>query len=179
VAKSGRAPGHARKGERPGARRPLKRQTAERPAAGPESSERGPAADEPEPRRGRKRYTVRDGDTLWRIARNEVGEGDTARIVERIQELNPTIDASALTVGQVIVLPDELPEGVLSKSLEEQARQQGARIHTVQEGDTLHAIASRYLGEPDRWEEIYRLNAKRISDPERIQVGMRILIPGS
>lgn len=128
---------------------------------------------------GNKRYTVREGDTLWRIARNQVGEGDTARIVERIQELNPTIDATALTVGQMLVLPAKLPEGVLSVSLEEQARKNGARIHTVQEGDTLHAIASKHLGKSDRWEEIYRLNANRISDPERIRVGMRILIPGS
>jgi LysM repeat protein len=59
-------------------------------------SESAPAAD---------RYRVRSGDTLWAIARREVGpEGDPRPLIADIREANG-LATSALRPGQVLSLP--------------------------------------------------------------------------
>lgn len=45
-------------------------------------------------------------------------------------------------------------------------------------GDTLSAIADRYLGDIQRWPEIYRKNRKVIgANPNRIRAGMELVLP--
>jgi LysM repeat protein len=52
-----------------------------------------------------RRYLVRAGDTLWTIARREVGsEGDPRRFVEDVRRANG-MTTSAIGVGQTLVLP--------------------------------------------------------------------------
>ena len=52
-----------------------------------------------------------------------------------------------------------------------------ARYHTVAKKDTLYAIARSYYGDHRRWKDIYEANRSDISDPNRIRVGQRLLIP--
>ena len=61
---------------------------------------------EPVPGRvGDSRYQVQAGDTLWTIARREVGpEGDPRPLIADIHDLNG-LPTSALRTGQVLVLP--------------------------------------------------------------------------
>jgi LysM repeat protein len=50
-------------------------------------------------------YRVRAGDTLWTIARREVGpEGDPRRFVADVRRANG-MTTSAIGVGQILVLP--------------------------------------------------------------------------
>ncbi len=49
---------------------------------------------------------------------------------------------------------------------------------TVQSGDTLWAIAARHLGDGNRWSEIYALNQDVIPDPNVIEVGQVLRLPG-
>jgi LysM domain len=52
-----------------------------------------------------RRYLVRDGDTLWTIARREVGpEGDPRRFVADLRRANG-MTTSAIGAGQTLVLP--------------------------------------------------------------------------
>lgn len=53
----------------------------------------------------------------------------------------------------------------------------GSRYYTVAKRDTLYAIARTYYGDQRRWKEIYEANRADISDPNRIRVGQRLLIP--
>ncbi len=48
------------------------------------------------------RYTVKKGDTYWRIAASEYGDG---KQWQRIAQANPGVHATSLKVGQTLVIP--------------------------------------------------------------------------
>jgi len=51
------------------------------------------------------------------------------------------------------------------------------RMHKVVDGDTLEALAERYLGCADRAGEIYQLNRDRLLSPELLPIGVELRIP--
>ncbi len=53
------------------------------------------------------------------------------------------------------------------------------RTHKVVDGDTLTALAERYLGSADRAAEIYQLNRDRLLSPELLPIGVELRIPVS
>jgi len=51
------------------------------------------------------------------------------------------------------------------------------RYHTVVRHDTLYSLARSYYGDHHRWKDIYQANQPELSDPNRIRVGQRLVIP--
>jgi nucleoid-associated protein YgaU len=49
--------------------------------------------------------------------------------------------------------------------------------HTVKSGDTLSAIAKKLLGSANRYMEIFNANKDQLSDPDKIKVGQKLVIP--
>lgn len=66
-----------------------------------------------------------------------------------------------------------------SAPLEAQVATPVARTHTVLPGETLGAIARDHFGSATRWQEIWEVNRDRLSDPDRLQVGMELRLPGA
>ncbi len=51
------------------------------------------------------------------------------------------------------------------------------QVHVVQEGDTLYSLAERYYGHNKYFRQIFTANRNRLEDPNRLPVGMRLIIP--
>lgn len=66
-----------------------------------------------------------------------------------------------------------------SAGTENATRHGGATEYTIQAGDTLSDIASRFLGHASASHEIYEANRDVLLDPDNIPAGQRIRIPGT
>jgi LysM repeat protein len=120
------------------------------------------------------RYRVRSGDSLWSIARDQLGSGARYR---EIAELNTKILGGRpyfITPGIILRLPATAPTDL----------DPAAHTVTVKRGDTLSEIAEEELGDADRYPEIFKASKaitqpgnRRLSDPDVIDVGWTLKIP--
>ena len=53
----------------------------------------------------------------------------------------------------------------------------GQRTYTVQQGDTLSALAKRYYGNATQYNKIFEANRDQLQDPDKIKVGQTLKIP--
>ncbi len=108
-------------------------------------------------------YTVRPGDTLFRIAqRFNIS-------LSILAQANGITNTSLIYVGQVLAIPGATP---LPSSTPTVPLPPSPIRYTVQRGDTLHRIAIRFgttIG------ELLRLN--NLSNPNLIYVGQSLLVP--
>lgn len=123
-----------------------------------------------------REHVVREGESLWRIAEVECGDGNRWR---EIATLNGIGDADSIRAGTKLRLPGAAaPEATASASAPERAPsappRQGARAYVVQKGDSLSVIASRELGTVKRMAEIRALNSLR---DDRVLAGSTLWLP--
>ena len=52
-----------------------------------------------------------------------------------------------------------------------------ARVHTVERGDTLSAIAKQYYGNANKYNQIFEANKPMLSHPDKIYPGQKLRIP--
>ncbi|MCA9292356.1 MAG: LysM peptidoglycan-binding domain-containing protein [Phycisphaerales bacterium] len=100
-----------------------------------------------------------------------------------IARANPEIDfGKPLPVGRVIRVPVE-PTNVQGRALGAAEQDQGtpptgAFEYTVQQGDTLGAVALRFYGDVTKWPLIRDANADKINrQGTNIKPGMKLIIP--
>jgi nucleoid-associated protein YgaU len=74
----------------------------------------------------------------------------------------PMADASA-------PVPAEQPDEPLSPA--------SGQVYTVQKGDTLCKLARHFYNDQARWRDIWEANKNRLTDPNKLQVGMKLIIP--
>lgn len=120
-------------------------------------------------------YTVKRGDSLWKIADRLLGDG--ARFRE-IFDLNRRVldQPDFILPGTVLKVPHVVttPEG-----------DRPAEEYVVQPGDTLSEIADATLGDPMRYPELFEASRETVqpdgatlTDPDLIRPGWEITIPG-
>ncbi len=51
------------------------------------------------------------------------------------------------------------------------------RTYIVRKGDTLYALARRFYNDERRWRDIWQANRDKLPDPNRLAVGMTLVIP--
>lgn len=118
-----------------------------------------------------ERYTVKRGDSLWKIAEERLGDG--TRYVELVALNEAVLDGR----------PDFLMPGTVLKVPIADASSDSSYI--VQPGDTLSEISEDYLGDADAYPSIFRAsrdtvqaNGAHLSDPDLILPGWKLTIPG-
>ena len=57
------------------------------------------------------------------------------------------------------------------------AGQYPGRIHIVEPKDTLFRLAEQYYGNSKQWRKIWQANKKRLTNPNDLPVGMKLIIP--
>ncbi|HEY7291173.1 MAG TPA: LysM peptidoglycan-binding domain-containing protein [Vicinamibacterales bacterium] len=50
-------------------------------------------------------------------------------------------------------------------------------VHTVASGETLSKLAKTYLGDPNRYMDIFKANGDQLTNPDQIKVGQQLKIP--
>lgn len=117
-------------------------------------------------------HTVKHGETLWSIAQEHLGSGTRYKEIAR---LNPELPpgGSFIKAGEQLRLPAPTPASSEKST------------YTVEKGDTLSGIAQDKLGDADRYPEIAQASrditqpgGAHLSDPDVINVGWTLTIPG-
>lgn len=90
---------------------------------------------------------------------------DTAIIVEPTEDVKPEPQTK----------PQTKPE--VGKEEKSETLPSGDKWITIQPGDHLRNIALREYGDKSFWVYIYEANKSRLSDPDNVQAGTKILIP--
>ncbi len=52
-----------------------------------------------------------------------------------------------------------------------------ARFHIVQQNENLSSISRLYYGSPNQWQKIVDANPELIKNPNKIKIGMKLIIP--
>jgi len=145
-------------------------------------------------------YTVKEGDTLWKIAESQLGSGERW---QEIAEANGIpIDNPKVEVGQELTIPGGVlteptaeptveptveptpeEEEVIEELVEEVPETAaGPQTYVVQRGDTLWGIAEEMYGDGARWQEIFNANPLSMYNPNGhefplIHAGNILVIP--
>ena len=54
----------------------------------------------------------------------------------------------------------------------------GGSSYTVKSGDTLSKISKEFYGDPNEYMRIFYANRDKLKDPDKIQIGQQLTIPG-
>jgi nucleoid-associated protein YgaU len=86
-------------------------------------------------------------------------------------------DASAEQAWGAV--PSDEPETAVAVDMfvEEQQLASGSRTHVVRPKDTLYGLARLYYNDHRQWKRIYEANADQITDPNKIRIGMELMVP--
>lgn len=119
-------------------------------------------------------YEVQANDGMWDVAEAILGDGSLHHeLREQLigQEVAPGIifddDTWVIHPGWVFTAPSAEPSNSATTS-----------SYTVVEGDTLSGIAESHLGNPDRWADLWELNANQPMNDGRTFTDPNLILPG-
>lgn len=120
-------------------------------------------------------HTVRKGETLSSISQRYLG---TPNRYMEIFDLNrkqlPNPDR--LRIGMRLQVPLPEPAAPTPAQPSQPAAPELA-THRVRRGESLSDIARKYLGNPNRYTEIYQLNRDQLRNPHDLNIGMTLKLP--
>ena len=119
-------------------------------------------------------YTVIEGDTLWSIAEKKYNSGYKWTDIAKANNL---ADAGLIEKGQVLVMPEIMPESSQTGEVSSASTEikPAPRTYTIAQGDTLWSIAETQYKDGYKWSMIAQTNS--IFDPNVIHVGNVLTLP--
>lgn len=120
------------------------------------------------PAAGERTYTIKKDDSLYVIAKRELGSASRWKEIEKLNN----VSSSDLKIGQVIKLPAAVA-GTAPDSGSAPAT--GSKTHTVAKGETLGDISKIYFGTTRNWKKIEAANPGVTSDS--LKIGQKLVIP--
>lgn len=94
-------------------------------------------------------YTVKKGDTLWKIAQKLLGNGNKYKVIKQLNNLQ----SDTIRTGQVLKISEKKAE----------TTETGYITYKVKKGDSLWNISKKYLGNGNRYKEIMAASGKKTS----------------
>ena len=105
-----------------------------------------------------------------------------ARKPDPVEPVPAIEDSYPLLIHGPLPPPVTIPGDVLETGVRDQpsfAEAGEPRYHRIQDGDTLRALAERYLGDAGQDKAIYKLNRSILVSPDLLPLGQTLRIPGS
>jgi len=116
-------------------------------------------------------YTVQKGDSLWNIAKDQLGGGAKWQEIYKLNEHLIGQNPDLIYPGTQLQLPGGAPE-IASNGATTMTN------YTVQPGDNLWNISKDLTGDATKWGDIYQANQDVIgSNPSLIHPGQQLQIP--
>lgn len=115
------------------------------------------------------RYTVKPGDSLWKIAVAEYGDG--YKWVE-IAHANATENPDLIETGQEIDLPS-----LQSQTEAKKPPSPKPDNYIVKRGDYLWKLAIEFYGDGFKWVDIWKANRDQVKNPDLLYVGVLLTLP--
>lgn len=109
-------------------------------------------------------HLVQPGDDLWTLAERYYQDGSRWREIAAANDSVLLQSTDHLEPGMLLAIPNP------SAAADDQV--------VVQPGDTLTGLAADHLGDPGRWGEIADANPGVIAEPDAIDVGWVLQMPG-
>ncbi|MFL6112528.1 MAG: LysM peptidoglycan-binding domain-containing protein [Catenulispora sp.] len=124
-------------------------------------------------------YTVRPGDSLWRIAQEQLGDPNRFADIAKLNDGRVMPGGTVfhydefLQSGWVLIMPPDTGPEQAGPAEITQAQihtataapalpaPSGTKTYTVRQGDSLSSIARNLLGDSRRWDELFELNKGR------------------
>ena len=116
-------------------------------------------------------HTIQPGESLSMVAKTYYGDYQKFPI---IAEFNNMSDATQITVGQKIKVPEIEGAALLRKKQEIETGEKYI-IHTIQPGESLSMVAKTYYGDYQKFPIIAEFN--NMSHATQITVGQKIKVP--
>lgn len=92
--------------------------------------------------------------------------------LDRPAPVSNQITTESATETAAVNKPNEEP-----KAIEKPDEVKTQKIHIVQSGDTLSGISQKYYGTANKWRSILEANRNVLKDPNKLQLGMKLVIP--
>jgi nucleoid-associated protein YgaU len=126
-------------------------------------------------------YTVRRGDSLWKIAEEHLGDGMRFREIVALNQAVLPRNPDFIDPGLVLRLPSDA-----ESTIAETEKPRAEETYVVEPGNTLWDIAEEALGEGERYPEVFEASrdtvqpdGQRLTDPDLIRPGWHLTIAGA
>jgi LysM domain. len=112
-------------------------------------------------------------DFTWREVAGAVGDIEYEMTLKQFVPYGPKL------VQVKVQTQNDQPVAVAAKQETRPQTKPQPKVHVLKSGETLWALAQKYLGNGSRWPDIARLNGIKDSQVRSLRVGMQIKIPTS